>query len=101
MQDITPYGNGVYHVNSILQPATATSAPVVGVAITTESAVPGCATGTTDLASVEAAARFCIETAKSFGAGTCQFYDTDEFERLHGLYGPMDRLQTSGNPIDG
>jgi hypothetical protein len=42
-----------------------------------------------------------IETARSFGAGTCQFYANAEFERLHGLYGPMDRLQTSGNPIDG
>ena len=101
MQDITPYGNDVFHINSILQPATAPSAPVVGVAITTESAVPGCGTGATDLASVESAARFCIETAKSFGAGTCQFYDNDDFERLHGLYGPMDQLQTIGNPIDG
>ena len=32
-QDITPYGNGVHHLNSILQPSTATAAPVVGVAI--------------------------------------------------------------------
>ena len=31
-QDITPYGNNLYHLNSILQPATATNAPVVGVA---------------------------------------------------------------------
>ena len=30
MQDITPYGNDLYHINSILQPAVATSAPVVG-----------------------------------------------------------------------
>ena len=67
MQDITPYASGVFHLNSILQPATATSAPVVGVAITTGSAVPGCATGATDLASLEAAARFCIETATGFG----------------------------------
>jgi len=29
-QDITPYGNGLDHVNSIMQPATATNAPVVG-----------------------------------------------------------------------
>jgi len=44
-QDITPYGNGVFHINSILQPAVATSAPVVGIAITAETAVPGCGTG--------------------------------------------------------
>ena len=31
-QDITPYGNDLYHLNSILQPTTATTAPVVGVA---------------------------------------------------------------------
>lgn len=30
MQDITPYGNGLFHLNSILQPATATAAPVIG-----------------------------------------------------------------------
>ena len=35
-QDITPYGNNVHHLNSVLQPCTATDAPVVGVAITTE-----------------------------------------------------------------
>ncbi|MBW2618702.1 MAG: DUF1177 family protein, partial [Deltaproteobacteria bacterium] len=28
-QDITPYGNGLFHLNSIMQPATATAAPVV------------------------------------------------------------------------
>ena len=43
-QDITPYGNGLYHLNSILQPATATKAPVVGVAVTTETTVGGCRT---------------------------------------------------------
>jgi hypothetical protein len=35
-QDITPYGNGLHHLNSIMQPATATEAPVVGIAITSE-----------------------------------------------------------------
>ena len=44
-QDITPYGNDLHHLNSILQPATATNAPVVGVAITTTQPVAGCATG--------------------------------------------------------
>src|SRR5574341_846451 len=43
-QDITPYGNGLFHLNSILQPATATTAPVVGVAITAVTTVPGSAT---------------------------------------------------------
>ncbi|MDT7598433.1 MAG: hypothetical protein QOK26_510 [Pseudonocardiales bacterium] len=98
MQDITPYGNGVHHVNSILQPATATSAPVVGVAITTETVVPGSGTGASDLTSVESAVRFCIEAAKAYGAGGCRWYDAEEFDRLVGLYGPMCRLQGADEP---
>ncbi len=95
-QDITPYGNDVYHLNSILQPCTVTSAPVVGVAITAESAVPGCATGASHIVDIEQAVRFSIEVAKQFGAGKCQFYDEEEFERLVKLYGPMAKLQTLG-----
>jgi Protein of unknown function (DUF1177) len=93
MQDITPYGNGVFHVNSILQPATATSAPVVGVAITTASTVAGSATGASDLHSVEGAVRFAIETAKDFGRGIARFYDEAEFARLVELYGSMRALR--------
>ncbi len=95
-QDITPYGNGVFHVNSILQPSIATAAPVVGVAITTEVPVPGSATGATHLDDVEGAVRFCIEVAKSFGAGQCRFHDQEEFHCLVSLYGDMSRLQTLG-----
>ena len=68
-QDITPYGNDLFHINSILQPSVATSAPVVGVAVTTETVVPGCATGATQLPDVEEAARFVLEVAKEFGQG--------------------------------
>jgi len=93
MQDITPYGNGVDHINSILQPATATTAPVVGVAISAESVVPGCGTGASHEVDIAEAVRFAIEVAKEIGAGTCRFHDTDEFERLVSLYGPMTRLQ--------
>lgn len=95
-QDITPYGNGVFHLNSILQPSTATKAPVVGVAITTQSIVAGCASGATHFEDVETAARFMIETAKSFGAGNCLFYDVEEYNRLLSLYGPMNHIQTLG-----
>lgn len=95
-QDITPYGNGVHHVNSILQPAVATAAPVVGVAITTEVPVAGSATGATSLTSVEQAVRFCIEVAKDFGRGAVSFYDEAEFDRLVALYGPLTALQTQG-----
>src|SRR5699024_6128145 len=60
-QDITPYGNGVYHVNSIVQPATAAKVPVGGVAITTESAVPGSATGASHEIDIAEVSRFTIE----------------------------------------
>lgn len=92
MQDITPYGNGVYHVNSLLQPTVATTAPVVGVAITTVTAIAGSATGATDLHSVESAVRFVIETAKDFTTGRVDFVDQEEYERLTGLYGSMESL---------
>lgn len=95
-QDITPYENGVYHLNSILQPATATAVPVVGVALTAEVTVAGSGTGASQLASVEQAARFCIEVAKSYGAGSLRFCDDEEFGRLVTLYGPMTQLQTPG-----
>jgi hypothetical protein len=97
MQDITPYGNSVFHLNSILQPATATAAPVVGVAITAEVPVPGSGTGASHLVDVEGAARFCIEVAKAFGAGACRFYDPEEYAELVRRYGDMTRLQTLGD----
>lgn len=96
MQDITPYGNGVYHLNSIMQPATGTAAPVVGVAITTETAVPGSATGASDLLVVETAVRFCVEVAKGFGRGKVCFHDAAELGRLVDRYGPMTHLQSLG-----
>lgn len=101
MQDITPYGNGVHHVNSILQPAVATTAPVVGVAITTASTVPGSGTGATDLHSVESAVRFVIEVAKDFTAGRASFVDREEFSRLTALYGAMNGLLTPAMPAVG
>jgi len=91
-QDITPYGNGLYHLNSIMQPATATKAPVVGVAITTETAVPGCATGASHLPDIEEVVRFAIEVGKAFGAKKCVFYDEEEYRTLVRLYGSMGHL---------
>lgn len=95
-QDITPYGNEIYHLNSILQPATATRVPVVGVAITTEVPVPGCATGANQCMDIEIAVRFVVEVAKSFGEGKCSFYDKKEFQRLVSLYGSLEHLKTLG-----
>lgn len=92
-QDITAYGNRVYHINSIMQPSIGTTAPVVGLALTSESVVPGIATGCSQISDIEAGARFCIEVAKTFGEGKCEFYDAGEFKILLKLYGPMRYLQ--------
>lgn len=97
IQDITPYGNNLYHLNSILQPSTATKAPTVGVAITTEVAVPGCATGASHFGDMEEAARFMLEVAKDFCRGECSLYDEEEYEKIVKLYGPMNHIQTFGN----
>jgi hypothetical protein len=95
-QDITPYGNDLYHLNSIMQPCTATAAPVVGVAITAETPVPGCATGASHAIDIELAVRFSIEVAKRFGQGACAFHNEAEFARILKLYGPLIHLQTLG-----
>lgn len=96
VQDITPYGNGLYHINSILQPAVATDAPVVGVAITAQSVVPGCGTGASHETDIADAVRFAVETAKEATNGTCQFYSDAEFNQITELYGSMKKLQTMG-----
>ncbi len=93
-QDITPYGNNLYHINSLMQPCTTTSSPVVGVAITTVSAVPGCATGASHEVDIEMTARFAIEVAKNFTRKTCKFYDETEWEIITKLYGSMEQLKT-------
>ncbi len=99
-QDITPYGNGLYHINSIFQPSVATDAPVIGVALTTAVPVAGCATGATHIADIENAGRYCIEVAKAYGEDSCAFYDIKEFDLIKGLYGEMTRYQTKGNRVD-
>lgn len=95
-QDITPYGNSLYHLNSIMQPCTVTEAPVVGVAITAETMVPGCATGASRPADVESATRFAIEVAKAFGRKMCPFYNQMEFSEIIRRYGDMHRFQSLG-----
>ena len=92
-QDITPYANELYHLNSILQPATVTDVPVVGVAITAETTVPGCASGASHEVDIEVAARFVVEAAKAYTSGRATLYDQEEFDRLVRLYGTMSYLQ--------
>lgn len=98
-QDIMPYGTGLYHLNSIVQPCIATSSPVVGVAITAETMVPGCATGASHEIDIELAARFALEVAKSFGRGICTFYDEEEWGLIVKLYGSMEHLKTLGGNV--
>lgn len=96
MQDITPYENDIYHFNSILQPACATIAPVVGVAITSEVPVPGCATGITNAQQIDQVGRFVIEVAKSFTEKKITFFDEKEYAVIQKRYGSMKKLQTPG-----
>ncbi len=92
-QDITPYGNGFYHFNSIMQPCTATQSPVVGVAITSVSPVAGCATGVSNISQIDEVGRFLIEVAQRFGKGKVTLVDNDEFVRIEKKYGDMKHLQ--------
>ena len=88
--------NEIYHINSIMQPATSTVAPVVGVATTASTPIPGSASGANQVFDLEMAARFCVEVAKAFTAGECTLYDKEEFSRVVSLYGSMRHLQTLG-----
>jgi hypothetical protein len=96
MQDITPYENELFHINSIMQPCTVTDVAVVGVALTTDTVVPGCGTGASHEVDIRDAVAFCLEVAKAFTEKKCRFYDKDEFNRIVGRYGRMNILQTLG-----
>lgn len=95
-QDITPYGNGVFHVNSILQPAVTAEVPVVGVAITSETIVPGSSTGASHEVDIALATRFAIEVAKEFGSGVASFIDAEEVASLREQYGSLSHLYRLG-----
>ena len=66
--DITPYGNGLYHLNSILQPATATKARWWRCHYDGNHG-SRMRTGAMHLEDMEDAARFMLETAKEYGRG--------------------------------
>lgn len=95
-QDITPQENGLQRINSIMQPATVGSAPVIGVALTAQTTVPGCATGVSNATDLDVATRFCIEVAKRFTAGDCAFVDEANWQALQRRYGSLRHLQTMG-----
>lgn len=96
IQDITPYSNKLPHINSILQPAVSTSSPVIGVAITTEEPVAGCATGASHINDIETAARFAVEVAKDYSNNICEFYNEEEYKKLTEYYGDCKRFQHRG-----
>ena len=96
-QDITPQENGLWHLNSIAQPSTATNAPMMGVALTAQTTVPGCATGVNNAGDLDIATRFCIEVAKRFAVGACPFFDQAEFDEITARYGSLRHLQSMGN----
>lgn len=95
-QDITPYGNGLDHINSIMQPCIATNVPVIGLAITTQVPVPGCGTGASHPTDIEVAGRYVVEVAKQYGKGLCSFYDEAEWETILEKYGAHKHLQALG-----
>lgn len=97
LQDITPYGNDLFHINSILQPSVATDAPVVGVAITAQTAVPGCGTGASHETDIALAVKFAVEVAKEYTGGITTFFDQDEYAQIVSRYGSMKVFQTMGN----
>ncbi len=92
-QDITDYANGVYHFNSIMQPHVATTAPVVGLAITAASVVPGSDTGASYETELSDATRFVVEVAKQYTWKRANFYNAAEFDLLLEKYGSLAHLQ--------
>jgi hypothetical protein len=92
-QDITPPGNLLHHINSIMQPSTLTDAPVVGVALLAPVVIAGVATGVLGEQELATAASFIVEVAKEFSAGALPFFHADEFRRLVELYGSLRHLQ--------
>ncbi|WP_153100349.1 DUF1177 domain-containing protein [Paraburkholderia hayleyella] len=92
-QDITPYDNGLYHFNSIMQPHTATDKPVVGVAITAGSVVGGSDSSANHEIDLAEAVRFSTEVAKRFTTDTCNFYDEAEWQKIRGMYPDLTAFQ--------
>jgi hypothetical protein len=101
-QDITPYENGLYHFNSIMQPHIATPAPVVGVAITAQSVVGGSDSSANHEIDIAEAVRFCVEVAKRFTIALpdnpCEFYNATEWQIIRTMYPDLSVFQTMGNP---
>lgn len=97
MQDLTPIDNGVHHLNGLGELPEGTTAPCLGVGLTSILPVSGAASGVTTPCALEAAVRFVVEIAKYFARGKFHFYDEAEFDVLKRRYGSMAHLFTHGN----
>ncbi|MGO4578452.1 DUF1177 family protein [Cupriavidus sp. 2TAF22] len=86
----------MYHFNSIMQPHVATSAPVVGVALTAQSVVSGSATSANHEIDIAEAVRFCVEVAKRFGQDKCRFFNAVEWDKIRAIYPDMTAFQRAG-----
>lgn len=93
MQDITPFESGVHHVCGMVIPSVFGPAPVIGVPIAMEQPILPAATNVQQPVALEAAGRFCIEVAVSFGLGDCRFYHDSDFEAFTQAYGGIRRWQ--------
>jgi len=96
-QDITPYDNGLYHFNSIMQPHVATHAPVVGVALTAQSVVAGSDSSADHETDLAEAVRFCLEVAKRMSRDACTFFDQSEWTLIRSKYPDLSVFQTYGS----
>ena len=71
---------------------------MVGVATTARIAVPGSATGATNIWTLEQAARFVVEVAKDFTAGRAKFYDEEEWRKIVSIHGELRDVMRRGAP---
>ncbi|WP_321839966.1 DUF1177 domain-containing protein [Paraburkholderia bannensis] len=101
LQDITPYDNGLYHFNSIMQPHVGTSAPVVGVALTASSVVGGSDSSASHEIDIAESVRFCLEVAKRFTVASpdqpCEFFNAVEWTKIRQRYPDLSVFQTQGS----
>lgn len=97
MQDITPYGNDVHHINSIMQPCTCTDAPGSGRGHHHRDDGSRLRHRLLPQEDIEEAARFVLEVARTLQPAKISFYDAQDDARMNKLYGSMKHLQQLGN----
>lgn len=98
IQDIIPYDiKDIPRFNSIVSPHEATAAPVVGVAVTSQSIIPGSATSANHALDINEASQFAVEVAKQFGSGKCQPVDLPTYDKLRARYIDLNVFRTYGN----